>query len=82
VKRTIYRDRATGRFVKKSTWTRSHAQNGTRYILQRFTVEPRPAGEEPIERKPISTIDELEDFMEESDGETEDIEFEGAFDSP
>jgi hypothetical protein len=81
MKRTIYRDRATGRFVKKSTWTRSHAQDGTRYVRQHFTIEPHPP-EEPVERKQISTIDELEDFMEESDEETEDIEFEGAFDSP
>lgn len=31
-KRFVYRDRRTGRFVKKSTWSRSKAQGGSRYV--------------------------------------------------
>lgn len=30
-RRTIYRDSKTGRFVKKSTWTRSRGRGGTRF---------------------------------------------------
>ena len=84
-KRTItrYRDRDTGRFVSKSTWTRSRTHSGTRY--KREYGKPPKTKEKPeeeIERKPIIDLDELEEFLEESDEETIDIEFEGAFDSP
>lgn len=41
-KRTIYRDRLTGRFAKRSSWTRSKAQGGNRYVRQTITVPPPP----------------------------------------
>jgi len=31
----IYRDKKSGRFVSESTWKRSKAQGGTRYVRQR-----------------------------------------------
>lgn len=55
-----YRDRKTGRWVKKSTWKRSKAHGGTRYKRERVKVlkqkrglkrplpETLPAGEYPI----------------------------------
>lgn len=36
--RTVYRDKRTGRFVKKSTWQRSKRQGGKRY--RRETISP------------------------------------------
>jgi len=33
-KRTVYRDKKTGRYVSQSTWKRSRAQGGTRYVRQ------------------------------------------------
>lgn len=77
----VYRDRDTGRFVSKATWTRSHTHGGTRYVRQRVRVE-RPKEEPTIVREPIRDLEDLEDFIEESTEETEEIEFEGAFDSP
>ena len=41
MKRRVYRDRQTGRFVKKTTWTRSKAQGGTRYVRQGGTAKAR-----------------------------------------
>jgi hypothetical protein len=35
MKRTIYRDRKTGRFVSRSTWKRSRARKGIRYVRER-----------------------------------------------
>jgi hypothetical protein len=34
-RRLVYRDRVTGRFVSKSTWNRSRAHGGSRYIRVR-----------------------------------------------
>jgi len=34
----IYRDKKTGRLVSKTTWKRSKAQGGTRYVRQRLKV--------------------------------------------
>jgi hypothetical protein len=34
----IYRDKKSGRFVSESTWKRSKAQGGTRYVRQRLKV--------------------------------------------
>ena len=81
MKRTIYRDRSTGQFVSKATWTRSRAHDGTQYVRQRVRVT-KPKEEPEIVRKPIRDLEDLEDFIEESDEEMEEIEFEGAFDSP
>lgn len=57
----IYRDRKTGRFVRKSTWTRSKAQGGTRYVRQkveRRRVAPSPVPEiEPIEIAPPEQLE-------------------------
>jgi len=52
MKRTIYRDSSTGRFVKSSTWKRSKAQGGSRYVRQRITIAKRaPAREEEVPRE-------------------------------
>jgi hypothetical protein len=40
--RTVYRDKRTGRFASKATWTRSRARGGKRYVRS----------QEPIKRKP------------------------------
>jgi hypothetical protein len=34
----IYRDKKSGHFVSESTWTRSKAHGGTRYVRQRLKV--------------------------------------------
>ena len=34
----VYRDRRSGRFVSESTWKRSKARGGTRYVRQRAKV--------------------------------------------
>lgn len=34
----VYRDKKSGRFVSESTWKRSRARGGTRYVRQRLTV--------------------------------------------
>lgn len=34
----IYRDKKSGRFVSESTWKRSKARGGTRYVRQRLKV--------------------------------------------
>jgi hypothetical protein len=91
-RQTRYRDSETGRFVSKSTWTRSHTQGGRRYKRERYlpltksereAIEEmvKEAIEEEISREPIRTLDELEDYIDENDEELEEIEFEGAFDS-
>lgn len=57
-RRTIYRDSKTGRFVKKSTWTRSLSHGGDRYKRERtisrkhkkpdrLPVRPTPEAEPP-----------------------------------
>ena len=66
-----YRDRETGRFVGKSTWTRSHAQGGTRYVRE-FHKEKKVEKELPPPEEEI-----FEEFEED-----EEAEYEGAFDSP
>jgi len=35
----IYRDKESGRFVSESTWKRSKARGGTRYVRQRTKVQ-------------------------------------------
>jgi hypothetical protein len=86
-RQTRYRNSDTGRFVSASTWKRSKAQGGTRYKRTTIKVKtrkkkkpPKIIGGEP-RVKPIRTLDELEDYIDESDEELEEIEFEGAFDS-
>src|SRR5580692_5882672 len=37
---TVYRDKKTGRFVSESTWKRSKARGGTRYVRQRAKARP------------------------------------------
>ncbi len=34
----VYRDKKSGRFTSKSTWKRSKARGGTRYVRQRLKV--------------------------------------------
>jgi hypothetical protein len=87
---TRYRDKDTGRFVSKSTWTRSHAHGGTRYkrtkVLVRTPVKKkRPVRVVPPEIEEPQTfedLDDFEDFMDDYKGEYETEEFGGGFDSP
>ena len=37
----VYRDKKSGRFVSESTWKRSRARGGTRYIRQRTKTRPQ-----------------------------------------
>jgi hypothetical protein len=50
LRRVIYRDRKTGRWVKESTWRRSKAHGGTRYRRE-FIRPPKPPKKPP--RKPM-----------------------------
>lgn len=51
-KRTIYRDKLTGRFAKRSSWTRSKAKGGKRYVRQTLTVKKKHKAPPPRKRKP------------------------------
>lgn len=62
-----YRDRKTGRFVKKATWQRSIARGGKRYKRER----PKPKRKRKLSRPPKPPIEEFET-----------IELVGGFDSP
>ena len=44
-----YRDRKTGRFVSRSTWKRSHAHDGVRFVRE---IRPRVKRKPPTSRKP------------------------------
>jgi hypothetical protein len=85
---TRYRDKDTGRFAGKETWTRSKAQDGTRYVRQYIKPapperRPRPAalprsfepeGELPTrEREREEELEEIEEVEEEM------LEEEGGF---
>jgi hypothetical protein len=48
VTRTIYRDRKTGRFSSKSTWKRSKAKGGDRYVRQRVKVKVKAKKRPPL----------------------------------
>jgi len=54
----IYRDRKGGRFVKKSTWTRSKKRGGTRYVRKTVKAKKlaRPEREKAIGEEEISEI--------------------------
>lgn len=56
MKRTIYRDRLTGRFAKRSSWTRSKAKGGKRYVRQSLTVKKKPKAPPPRPPKPPEVI--------------------------
>lgn len=55
-----YRDRLTGKYVSRSTWLRSRAQGGTRYVTVAGKPIPRPKVKStrqrpqtvPVERRP------------------------------
>ncbi len=82
--RTIYRDTETGRFVSKSTWTRSRTHGGQRYRRQalgrtkptrkRKAVRPAPR---PMEAPTL--IEELEELEEELESEALDLEEEDVY---
>lgn len=64
--KTIYRDRKTGKFVKRSTWKRSRAQGGIRYRRQRIGPvqrEGKPAKVEPDIRRPLVTTTALSEWF-------------------
>ena len=84
MKRTIYRDRRTGRFVSKSTWKRSHAQGSTRYVRTHATAQrvPRGVTEAEIERELEREELDIERAIESGEFEEEKIEYQGAFDTP
>ena len=79
----IYRDKKTGRFAFKSTWKRSRAHGGSRYIRNRIPARARhprgvPATVRPIARpikheKRIESREEYEEFFDTFMGE-EDVE--------
>lgn len=77
-----YRDRQTGRFVSKSTWTRSKAHDGTRY--KREYAKPEPTKLPPPEptEKQLEELEEIFEELAEEFEEDEEAEYEGAFDSP
>jgi len=66
-----YRDSKTGKFVSKETWTRSHAQGGTRFKRERRIIKRLPLPQR-ISRE----------GREEEIERDEEIEYGGAFDSP
>lgn len=72
--RIIYRDKDSGRFVKRATWTRSKAQGGKRYVRQKVKQKPEPTPESAPEPEEEPEQEEPEEF--------EDIELVGGFDSP
>jgi hypothetical protein len=46
-RRLVYRDRVTGRFVSKSTWNRSRAHGGSRYIrVRRYSANLNVLGDD------------------------------------
>lgn len=51
-KRTIYRDTVTGKFVKKTVWSRSKARGGERYKRQKIEIRKRRRIELPIPEPP------------------------------
>lgn len=51
-KRTIYRDRKTGRIVSKATWRRSRARGGKRYVAQRIGLPKRKAAKRKPHTRP------------------------------
>lgn len=59
--RTAYRDTKTGRFVSKSTWTRSRSAGGVRYKRERINVPKRRklAPPAPPAPPPFAKIDWL-----------------------
>jgi hypothetical protein len=73
-----FRDKKTGRFVSKSTWARSKAHGGTRYVRERTVSEKKKKLPEPEE----FTQEEIDRAIEEEFEEDEEAEYEGAFDSP
>lgn len=80
--RAAYRDKVTGRFVSRAVWKRSKARGGKRYKRVRVHVPGRQRAarpKAPLEEKEGFT--EREDLVEEKE-DFEEIEFQGAFDSP
>lgn len=73
----IYRDKKTGRFIKKSTWKRSKSFGGKRYVRQSFELEEEEIEEEESEEE---EMEEEEEITDESGEEIEEIQ--GGFDSP
>lgn len=81
--RIVYRDSKTGRFAKRATWERSKAQGGTRYVRKRIVsrVSARPSTPSvPVPVPERVEPEELERELEE--GDVEEIELVGGFDSP
>lgn len=73
-----YRDRETGRFVSRETWTRSKSHGGTKFVREYIRRETAAEREERIEREEIERAIEEEELEQEE----EEIEYAGAFDSP
>jgi hypothetical protein len=76
--RKIYRDRDTGRFASKTTYTRSKAHGGTRYKTEKIASVVR----EPEIKSATGTkeINSLKDFFEYGDFDYQENEFETGLD--
>jgi hypothetical protein len=74
MKRTVYRDSTTGRFVSRSTWTRSHAQGGMRYKRSTVTGHAARAAKRPAREE------DLEDWIDAHEDEPQE-EITGGFDT-
>lgn len=64
MRQTIYRDRQTGKFAKKSTWKRSKSHGGNRYKRERVKRKKRERGIEPPQppQPPVPPEDEWEEW--------------------
>lgn len=71
MKRTIYRDRLTGRFAKKSSWKRSKAQGGKRYVRQTLTPRPSEVYEWVVTIQPSARSERSFDVIVTASDETE-----------
>lgn len=84
----IYRDFKTGRFASRSTWKRSKAHGGSRYVRKAYQVRLPPRLQAPAmrpaarpERKSVSrkakrvtSLKEYEEVFDDLLDETEDVE--------
>jgi hypothetical protein len=74
----VFRDKLTGRFAKASTWERSKAHGGSRYVRQ--TIKAAPPGKGLPEPRTIKTLEEYGELYGE-EIEYEDTEIETGIDS-
>lgn len=75
--RVAYRDKVTGRFVSRATWKRSKAHGGARFrraVLGKRTPSKRSMRPKALPGPRLKDVEDREIY--------DDIEFQGAFDSP